>query len=259
MRGNLIHFNYEKGQGLIRAEDGRRYAFLGDEWRAGTRPKIGDDVDFEIEGSTAYDVYLLNAAAAITAPQQGQQFAWRRPYSAAIIALMTLAGCLFPYIFFGPHSTSLFGVAPAISGTIDEMARLQAFGKLIGGQPPSLTGIRWTLGFGYLLYTVPLLSIVVVAFAFMGRRIRRLAFWHALSSIVLPIAVPVGVAMAVYEQMPRDPRRSLSSAPIDFDFGFTGFGFWVIVLGGVAQMINWVLFRKTWSSDANEKTLPAAS
>ena len=64
MRGSLIHFNAQAGQGLIRAEDGRRYAFVLGQWRSESYPTLGDELDFEIEGTRALDIYVTREAVA---------------------------------------------------------------------------------------------------------------------------------------------------------------------------------------------------
>ncbi len=48
MRGILIHYNAQSDQGLIRAEDGKRYAFYGQDWMSERRPSVNDEVDFEM-------------------------------------------------------------------------------------------------------------------------------------------------------------------------------------------------------------------
>ena len=67
MKGKIIDFSVQNNQGLISAEDGARYTFVGAEWKAQGTPVVGAEVDFETQGSEARGVYQLAAAAPASA------------------------------------------------------------------------------------------------------------------------------------------------------------------------------------------------
>ena len=63
MKGKIIDFSVQNNQGLISAEDGGRYSFVGAEWKAQGAPAIGTEVDFEAHDREARGVYQVAAAA----------------------------------------------------------------------------------------------------------------------------------------------------------------------------------------------------
>jgi hypothetical protein len=58
MKGIVLGFDTVKG-GVIRAEDSKRYALQTSAWRGSEDPYTGQEVDFEVDGETASDVYPL--------------------------------------------------------------------------------------------------------------------------------------------------------------------------------------------------------
>lgn len=73
MRGRVIAYDNDQGRGIISGDDGNRYEFvrgsLGGNMRS-VRP--GTDVDFDISGRQATDIFPLGPAAASTG-QVGQK------------------------------------------------------------------------------------------------------------------------------------------------------------------------------------------
>ena len=59
MRGTLLAFDFRTGRGEISGEDGARYQFADSEWRAPTRPHIGQPLDFQPHASQAVAIYSL--------------------------------------------------------------------------------------------------------------------------------------------------------------------------------------------------------
>jgi hypothetical protein len=59
MKGKVLVFDPTNG-GFIRAEDGNRYVLRSNSWRGERDPRVGEDVDFEVNGDEACDVYPLN-------------------------------------------------------------------------------------------------------------------------------------------------------------------------------------------------------
>ena len=59
MKGRILEFNFQTGEGIISGEDGIRYHFNRREWRDATAPMRGDSVDFVGNGNIASDIYAL--------------------------------------------------------------------------------------------------------------------------------------------------------------------------------------------------------
>lgn len=263
MQGNLLHYNFGTKQGLIRAEDGRRYAFEEAQWRSDRRPAVGDELDFEVQGTVAYDVYATKPASAqvdltriresVTqgARQLGDSETGRRFLAGwgAIIALVTLLGCFLPYISVGNQSASLFGVGSQIGQMVDTLDQLENLGRLMKpsrpgfnspvAQPPQFDAVRWSLRIAYLLYLIPVLAVLAVAYELLNRPTRRVLFWQGLTSLVLPIAVPIMLSAMIYSLMPADMRQIMSqSGAGNMSLSFFGIGFWFLIAAGIAQLLN---------------------
>lgn len=57
MKGQILDFSVQSGEGLISAENGSRYRFKGAEWRDSVIPSRGLHVDFDVQGDQAVEVY----------------------------------------------------------------------------------------------------------------------------------------------------------------------------------------------------------
>lgn len=51
MKGQVLDFTIQKNEGVITAENGQRYPFLGIEWKAETSPTRGMLVDFDVDAN----------------------------------------------------------------------------------------------------------------------------------------------------------------------------------------------------------------
>lgn len=59
MKGKILDFSIQTNTGIISAEDGKRYSFVGTEWKEQAVPVRGNSVDFELnEQGQATGVYL---------------------------------------------------------------------------------------------------------------------------------------------------------------------------------------------------------
>lgn len=51
MQGQLLNFSPQENTGYISGDDGKRYQFLGSEWKENQTPQKGDHLDFEVDAS----------------------------------------------------------------------------------------------------------------------------------------------------------------------------------------------------------------
>ena len=66
MKGKILDFSIQTNTGIISAEDGKRYSFVGTEWKEQAVPVRGNSVDFELnEQGHAIGVYLEMAAVPV--------------------------------------------------------------------------------------------------------------------------------------------------------------------------------------------------
>lgn len=278
MRGILIHYNPQSAQGLIRAEDGKRYAFYGQDWQSERRPSVNDEVDFEVDGTLAYDIYLLKAgrapAPASSAPSvdlsklrasvaQGAQDLGGNPFArrllgdwAVLFAVLTLLGCLLPYLTIGGglfnargESASLLGVGKTIGQIVDVTYQMENLGRgfqqrNVQNNTRNVEALRWSLRIGYLLYLVPLIALWLIVAKVRGKAARNLAIVQGLSSILLPLLVPLLFSAAIYAQIPQEARQFTQNLGGLFNISFLGIGFWVMALAGLAQLLARFVLRK---------------
>lgn len=59
MKGAVLDFNRSSGEGLIRGDDGTRYAFSATDFKSEAAPKPGQTVDFEVKDGRATAIYAL--------------------------------------------------------------------------------------------------------------------------------------------------------------------------------------------------------
>lgn len=59
MKGRILEYDFQAGEGVIAGEDGVRYHFSSGDWREAVAPYRGDRVDFIGNGNIATDVYSL--------------------------------------------------------------------------------------------------------------------------------------------------------------------------------------------------------
>ena len=57
MKGKVLGFDGSTREGAISGDDGNRYTFVIDAWKADTLPKVGNKVDFSINGDSAESIY----------------------------------------------------------------------------------------------------------------------------------------------------------------------------------------------------------
>lgn len=262
MRGVLIHYDPQTDQGTIRGDDGKRYAFDGRDWRSEYEPMVNDEVDFGIDGAAAYDIHLLNVEPAGAPPPPPVAVPIRRAQDpeaasllhrlfgdwAATFALLTLIGCMLPFLTIGSalnehrQSSALLTTGRTVGQIIDIANRIENFGRSfqnperVERSARNVQTLRWSLRIGYLLYLVPVFALWLIVARMFGKRARRLAVVQGVSSIALPILVPLAFSAAIYAQIPADARQFAQQLGGLFSVSFTGIGFWVMVVAGLAQL-----------------------
>jgi TM2 domain-containing membrane protein YozV len=58
MKGKILDFNTASAQGVIAGEDGKRYRFVGGEWKGQDAVRAGLRIDFVANGESAQQLYL---------------------------------------------------------------------------------------------------------------------------------------------------------------------------------------------------------
>ena len=58
MKGTILDFTIQTGEGIISGDDNTRYKFAGSEWKASDAPARGQRVDFDPTNGRAVQVYL---------------------------------------------------------------------------------------------------------------------------------------------------------------------------------------------------------
>ncbi len=73
MKGTILDYTVQGNKGVITAENGERYTFGGEQWKAAGVPQRGQRVDFvPQEGSQAAEVYLQVGAAGATSGEKNK-------------------------------------------------------------------------------------------------------------------------------------------------------------------------------------------
>lgn len=83
MKGEVLHYDDEQGTGQISGADGIRYNFTRADLKQLKPIMKGSKVDFDFEGKTAKDIYLDEAAPAMSQPAMAGR-AGMGPYSGEI-------------------------------------------------------------------------------------------------------------------------------------------------------------------------------
>lgn len=68
MRGRILGYDAENFKGVLAGHDGQRYDFVVDDWRGTGDPRPGQEIDFQVNGAAAKDIFPFVE----TAPQPAQ-------------------------------------------------------------------------------------------------------------------------------------------------------------------------------------------
>jgi hypothetical protein len=168
--GTVLSFDPADG-GLLRGEDGKRYAFDAADWQSGGAPATGSRVDFESDGDRAHGLYPLPEPAA--APRS---FLADRP--GVPIAILILIACVLPFLTLGPFSANLFNVV-GVASSLDRYA-------------PVNVNMETGLWLFHGLYIVPALALVLLVLEWRGLAGRWWRIGVGLVALVAPVAIALG-------------------------------------------------------------------
>lgn len=73
MRGKILDFSIQENTGYISGEDGKRYSFIGAEWKEACSPQKGDDADFDVDSSGSATKIFLSLSANNSAPANTEE------------------------------------------------------------------------------------------------------------------------------------------------------------------------------------------
>ena len=91
MKGKVLDFNLQLGQGVISGDNGERYNFTSAEWKsADIHPAHGVKVDFAIDEQNATGIYAEAAPV--------QQNTEANPTTAKLIYISFLVGLIVPFV-----------------------------------------------------------------------------------------------------------------------------------------------------------------
>lgn len=206
MKGIVLGYNAEADAIVLRGDNGRRYRFQSADWRERTSPRKGDPVDYEPDGDHARDVYLAESGRqletatpspplAIVSDWPPARFFLARPVFS--FALLVLLACLAGAYAIGDVRISLFQVPELISRMSEALDSLIA---ISGADPAPRLGagvVRVLLILLLGLYLVPILAAMTAWREFVGRPDRRLARTAGIMALVLPIGLPLLIALVV--------------------------------------------------------------
>ena len=95
MKGKILDFNLQAGEGIISGEDGSRYNFVSAEWKsADSHPASGMSVDFDVNENNAVGIYVDVAKATQS------DNADANTGTAKLIYYGYLAGLIIPFVGF---------------------------------------------------------------------------------------------------------------------------------------------------------------
>lgn len=74
MKGTVLDFSVQKGEGIISGDNNQRYTFKGEEWKSSEPPLRGTRVDFDARDVTAVGIYRELSQNAVAQAQEIADF-----------------------------------------------------------------------------------------------------------------------------------------------------------------------------------------
>jgi hypothetical protein len=234
--GTILAFDPEKG-GLLRGEDGKRYAFDAADWQDEDPPAPGTSVDFEPEGERARSLCPLPPPGEIMRP-----FLADRP--GLPIGLLLLVACGLPFLTVGPFTANLFNVVSVASS--------------LGVYAPVNVNMETGLWLFRFLYGVPALAALLLVLEWRGLAGRWWRIGIGLAGLVGPVAIALG-ARALFTAAPapvtvggrllRALRRHVAPDLFVPQIGIGWIAIAVLSLALIAIGIFWSSPRNTLRAD----------
>ncbi len=221
MKGKVLGFDAASGTGAISGEGGQRYNFTAAEFKSGAPAKPGDNVDFEVDGANAKNIYVTTASASVDL--------------SAMASNPTVAGIL--------AKPNVIWAAIVILGSLiaGYLSTLGALGQMSG---PFGTGIGISAIFIALLFFIPVVAGVLIFFELtnnaMTAQFRLITAAVAIGGpIVLPFLAGI-VAPQMYQEAAS--MAAAFGAGGMGGIGFIGFavtpGMLITVAGGVLILLT---------------------
>ena len=224
MRGTILGVDRRSGTGVLRAEDRRRYRFALSQWRDARPPAKGDRVDFEPVGDSASEIYRIASWRSRLSPRAVRAgfvglLHWFRDRPEAIIALALMAACALPVYAFLSFEASIFAVPRVVERLELGLGRIRSMVLDIPEASTAAAALRAIMPVVYVLWIIPILSLVLFYRALAGRPRHTLAIVVGLLAVVLPVAVPFAIAIPttvmVLSHLPPDVRATVSAGVFD--------------------------------------------
>ena len=168
--GRILAFDAEKG-GVLRGEDGKRYAFAAADWQDDDVPEAGARVDFEPDGARARNLYVLPPPAEIMRPFLADRLGLP-------VGLLLLVACGLPFLTVGPFSANLFNVVSVASS--------------LGLYAPVNVNMESGLWLFRFLYVVPAAAALLLVLEWRGLAGRWWRIGIGLVGLVGPVAIALG-------------------------------------------------------------------
>ncbi len=228
MRGTILWVDETSGAGVLRAEDGRRYRFSLSQWRDASALKKGDGVDFEpdekVPGNTTGDIYrIVSWRTRITSQNNKARvralLSWFRERPESLIALALMLSCVLPVYRFLDFEASIFAIPSLVERLELGLGRIRSMVLDVPEASTAAAALRAIMPIVYVLWIVPILSLVLLHRTLAGKPRRVLAVVVGLLAVVLPAALPFAIAvpttLMVLSQLPTELRASVSTGIFD--------------------------------------------
>lgn len=172
MKGKVLGFDAASGTGAISGENNQRYNFTAGDFKSPAPAKPNDNVDFEVDGANAKNIYVTAAAM----PNVDLSAMAANPTVAGILAKPSIiwAGVIILGALIGNYFSIING---------------------FGGAAEFLGGGVYLL---YLLLLIPIAAGVLIYFELTNHaRTAQLRFITAVAAIAGPIVIPIIVGMTL--------------------------------------------------------------
>jgi len=113
MQGTILEVSFQSNSGVISGEDGGRYNFSANQWRANGNPYKGQCVDFLPADSEATEIYPMQSASGLSSLIGGEK---NRTVAALLAVVLGSVGAHKFYL--GYNTQGIIMVAITVSGWV---------------------------------------------------------------------------------------------------------------------------------------------